>query len=231
MDVFVDDPKVVGKWGFVGASKTKEEYLEGNISKDEIFDIKELYFLEGGKPYWVISWTKGFVKIAEMINPYEVEGEIMFISVIDRFDEKVNFIAVFKQIDNKKYTEDEIAKKEDLNLPFVNDNQLLGNWAVCDFVNNIKQFNPLQLRSDKKDLMYTNISVLTEGNLIKIFNNHTDRWGVKWTKGFLLNHNNKTASKYVIKKIDGKEYLFLEWKSGDYIYGGKISGYYVFERS
>ncbi len=32
------------------------------------------------------------------------------------------------------------------------------------------------------------------------------------------------------EKIKNKDYLILEWKSGDYIFGGYIHGSYVFEK-
>lgn len=35
-----------------------------------------------------------------------------------------------------------------------------------------------------------------------------------------MNHGDKTPSQYIIKKTDGCNYMFHEWKSGDYIIGG-----------
>jgi bla regulator protein BlaR1 len=40
----------------------------------------------------------------------------------------------------------------------------------------------------------------------------------------------KTASHYTIKKIKGSEYLFMEWKSGDYTIRGMKPAYYVMRR-
>lgn len=34
--------------------------------------------------------------------------------------------------------------------------------------------------------------------------------------------------KYFYKKENGKKYLFVEWKNGNYIYANIMSGYYVF---
>ncbi len=51
-----------------------------------------------------------------------------------------------------------------------------------------------------------------------------------WTKGLVLNRREKTASAYEIKVIDGREYLFREWKSGDYSFGGGRVYWYVFTR-
>lgn len=39
-----------------------------------------------------------------------------------------------------------------------------------------------------------------------------------------------TKSKYQIETINEVEYLFMEWKSGDYTYGGKVPSYYVFKK-
>jgi hypothetical protein len=50
----------------------------------------------------------------------------------------------------------------------------------------------------------------------------------RFTKGFLLRKD--LACGYEIKNIDGKDYLFMEWKNGDYIYGGRKPQYYVFTR-
>ena len=39
-----------------------------------------------------------------------------------------------------------------------------------------------------------------------------------------------TAEEYQIKSIDGKDYLLVQHKSGDYFYGGMTPHWYVFER-
>jgi bla regulator protein BlaR1 len=41
-----------------------------------------------------------------------------------------------------------------------------------------------------------------------------------WTKGFIIDPIQKTASKYGIKEINGSTYLFYEWKCGDYTLRG-----------
>ena len=50
-----------------------------------------------------------------------------------------------------------------------------------------------------------------------------------WTKGLELNKYNKTACAYEIVMHEGKEFLILEWKSGDYSFAGRIQ-YYVLTR-
>jgi hypothetical protein len=51
-----------------------------------------------------------------------------------------------------------------------------------------------------------------------------------WTKGYVLHKWNHTACAYEIRTIGSRDYLFMEWKSGDYIYGGMEPKYYVFTR-
>ena len=51
-----------------------------------------------------------------------------------------------------------------------------------------------------------------------------------WTRGYWLRKWNSNACAYEIKEFDGKEYLIIEWKSGDYRYGGRESSYYVMTR-
>ena len=49
-------------------------------------------------------------------------------------------------------------------------------------------------------------------------------------KGFVLNDKEMTAEEYQIKSISGKDFLFVQHKSGDYFYGGMTPHWYVFER-
>ena len=51
-----------------------------------------------------------------------------------------------------------------------------------------------------------------------------------WTRGYVLRKWNSTACAYEIRVIDDTPYLFIEWKSGDYIWGGREPHQYVFVR-
>ena len=54
---------------------------------------------------------------------------------------------------------------------------------------------------------------------------------VTWTKNYLLRKWNWSACEYEIRVVDGKEYMIIEWKSGDYRFGGYDTNYYVFIRA
>lgn len=45
-----------------------------------------------------------------------------------------------------------------------------------------------------------------------------------------MHHGDKTASQYTIKKINGCNYMFYEWKSGDYTLRGMKPYYYVLKQ-
>jgi bla regulator protein BlaR1 len=51
-----------------------------------------------------------------------------------------------------------------------------------------------------------------------------------WTKGKIISKQEKTTSNYDIRDINGKTYLFMQWKSGDYVFRGMEPYYYVLEK-
>lgn len=60
---------------------------------------------------------------------------------------------------------------------------------------------------------------------------HTDGPEVwRWMNGYVICNPRSTASLYRIRKIGRAEYLFVQWKSGDYSYGGDKPYWYVFRR-
>jgi len=103
--------------------------------------------------------------------------------------------------------------------PFVNDPKVIGGWKSVDFVREIKQFNPAE-KNWKGDL-YLNHLIFEEGGTMP-------RSGDTWTKGLVLDDD--TASKYIIKEIDGSSYMFFEWKSGDYTIRYMKPSYYVLKK-
>ena len=111
--------------------------------------------------------------------------------------------------------------KDDTSLPFVNDEAVKGKWRSVDFVESPDKFTP-GAKTWGRDLFLKGVTFLDDG---KIF----ESWWT-WTKGSLLNKNESTAPKYLIKKVDGKDYLFLEWKTREYTVFHKPVWYYVLER-
>ena len=103
-----------------------------------------------------------------------------------------------------------------------NDKKIIGKWKAIDFVFDTADFTPGQ-KYWKGDLYLKTLTLLPKGQTPM-------SPAITWTKGKILDHNDKTASAYEIKKIDGKEYMFFEWKSGDYTFRGQKPAYYVLEK-
>jgi len=230
MKTFINDEQAIGKWEKVAVVKNKGEFYSGKVKDDkEIFPFKELYLMRNGEEYWVISWTKGFINIKDISNPYEIDDNIMFVGVVDRKDGKVYQYAVYKKLDSKEYNPEDIRIKDNVKIPFIVDKKAVGFWKVYDFINKPESFNPEKKQWQYGEFIFKSMSLAPDGEAIFNYNDG----GIasqKWAKNFIINLDLETVSKYVIKRIADKNYLIMEWKSGDYMFAGKINGYYVFEQ-
>jgi serine/threonine protein kinase len=115
-----------------------------------------------------------------------------------------------------------VGSQDNIDLPFVNDPQVLGEWDSVDFVADISDFNPDKPRWPKRGLFLKSLTFLPDGKM-------PQSW-MTWTKGFVLHHGNRTASRYEIRKVDGQFYLFYEWKSGDVTLRGIKPCYYILKK-
>jgi len=67
--------------------------------------------------------------------------------------------------------------------------------------------------------------------MVLIYNKQKETIFSKYTKNIILNvFESDTVCGYDYKKINGKEYIFLENKDEDYVYTNKMNGYYVLEK-
>ena len=239
---FVNDESIIGKWQVVGEYTVKEEFYEQIPCKQNWYYKypQIIYFLPKGERYWCYGWTKGKLLIqtgdGSSVNEYEIvehNGEhFMFIfwkSYEYRRGGKPD-ILVFKQLDNKKYTPEELAKKDNIDMPFVNDPQVIGKWKVFDFILTKDEFSPTG--SGEPPIFFKKIEFLEGGSCISIYgdNKITGDDMQVWTKGFVLRKWNQCACAYEIRTVNGTDYLIMEWKSGDYRFGGFPTDYYVFVR-
>lgn len=122
---------------------------------------------------------------------------------------------------------------DDTNVPFVADPKVLGIWASIDFTRDKDDFDPAQ-RKWKRDLFLEKVEFVAGGTTrVKRSQDPELRRGWwRWSKGMLLHlGEDRTASTYAIKSIGGIDYLFLEWKSGDYVIGHAKPAYYVMRRA
>ncbi len=114
-----------------------------------------------------------------------------------------------------------VGRTDNIDLPFVNDPQVIGEWESVDFVADISSFNPKQ-PNWTSELFLKGLTFLQNGKM-------PQPWWT-WTKGVVIHHGDKTASHYEIREINGMSYMFFEWKSGDYSIRGMKPIYYVLRK-
>ena len=243
---FENDERVIGKWLVLGEDdgKAVKPGLLGDAQR-------HLYFLPGGESYWCFGWTKGKMIFnngqSKFLCDYRLEerGDDLYMILDYKMQEfretgKVTPI-VLRKLDDVAYTKEQIARKDDIGKAFVTDAKVLGKWkAFCyldptwiekeDFV---PYENPPKGAWNYMENPYFREIEFAEGGHV------TAVWGDKvicgddkhvWTKGYWLRKWNSCACAYEIKEFDGVEYLLVEWKSGDYRFGGRRSSYYVMIR-
>lgn len=225
MKTFVNDEKAIGKWSLIGLAKNKDDFNNNNLLDEEIA-LKELYLMDGGLEYWVISWSKGTIYINDKPYSYEIEDNKMIVNLTGLYCESEK-IAVYEKVDDNHYTIDEIKILDDTNVSFVEDKRINGLWTCIGIIDNKEEFN---LANIIKTGIINNLSFFPNGNATVTFNDNNSR-SISYTKGFVKDFCARgTMCAYEINSINDKDYLVIEWKSGDYIFGGFISCNYVFEK-
>ena len=227
MKKFINDNQVIGKWKLLGVAKHQSDAEQRNFVDDD-FNIQELYFLPEGQSYWVFSWTKGYLYINDVENEYEVKDGTLYVFLLDPISGEVNKVAVFENVDHKEYEIADIVLQDNTNVPFVEDPEISGIWNVVDLVTTKDQFIPGK-RYHKNDLWLKKIMVSLDGTGIMVTRQGNNDF--HYTKGFFTPFCSRgTLAKYEYLHANGKTYLIVEWKNGDYIFGKRIPSYYVFEK-
>ncbi len=227
---FVNDSKAVGKWSLLGISENinlakKETYIEDD------YNIKDLYLLPNGEEYWVIHWTNGIIYINDIACPYEIVDNKMYITIKDPINNQESKIATYYNVDHQEYDIESIKHKDDTNIEFVEDKEVVGVWNSIDFVNNPNSFNPEELQSPKENLSLDKIIFESSGEVHIRYKENNYMRDSKYTKGYIVNLIlPDTLCKYDFQTFNNKKYLVVEWKSGDYVFGKVVNGYYVLEK-
>jgi len=249
---FENDPEVIGRWEMLDHLPCKEMFLPEKRKSVEHGDrVKELYFLPGGERYWCFGWTKGYVLSdcgyphRKNQNPYTIEriGEETYLFLEFKghnyFEGGKPEVWVFRKTDSKEYTKKEIRIVDDIPQVPADDSAVMGLWNVCDLVRSVESFDPRNMCAfiPYEALYWRSAEFLTDGQIRNGFLNSKDGsvtidkdeiW--RWVNGYVICNPQVTASKYVIEQHEGTEYLFVQWKSGDYSYGGEQPFWYVFRR-
>lgn len=232
---FADDPDLAGKWQVVDSLSCPEQFHPYK-RKAEKLPWQEIIILPEGKPIWIIAgWTKGYIHWrsgdASLSCPYRIQktGTDTFL-IWELYFQRKTMVLALRKLDDKQYTEKEARVYDTVDYPFVNDPDIIGEWRSIDFVDEIESFDEYNVRYTSGDLFFKNIVFFEEGDCKEFFGDWSNAYNAKWTKGLILNVHGKTAEAYTFQRINGCDYLFVEWKSGDYVYGKMKPRYYVFRR-
>jgi len=224
---FVDDPPLIGGWRGVDYVKKPEDF---NPAKQKGFsfkerDLEELVVKPGGGTTWsAATWTKGL--FLDAVEPTagryeirEIQGHTYLFMEWKNGDYVYRGATPWFYVMEKdpRVVEVETRVVDKIDFPFVDDPDARGIWTSVDFVNAIEQFHPGR-KYWRGDLFLKRMELLEGG---KTAGPRT------WTKGLIIHPGDHTASRYQIKTLEGRRYLFMEWKNGDYLRGKRAPSYYV----
>lgn len=183
--VFEDDEQVIGKWMVVGEYAVKEDFYseQGERRESDMGNKdREIYFLPGGEDYWIYSWTKGYLKLnggdQSCLCRYQIEdyqgSRYMFVEnkSYEYLRGGMPTVLVLEQVDKNRYTKREIAREDDTDMPFVNDERVLGDWMAFDFIRNREEFDPDVNHLPQERLFFKHMHFGEEGFLSSII--HTN---------------------------------------------------------
>ncbi len=222
---FENDAELIGRWEAVDFVQSPKDFnpKQPNYNPEELF-LKEIIFLPEGKILNSRStWTKGHIldpqdQTDELYELREINGTTYLFRQWKSGDYiclgKTPFYYVLKKTNG--------IRMDDINLSFKNDKKVLGKWKTIDFVFNPADFTPGE-KNWAGELYMKTLTFLPKGKT-------PQSPYINWTKGKVIHNVDQTVSAYEIKKINGKEFMFFEWKSGDYTFRGKDPAYYVLER-
>lgn len=240
---FVNDEEVLGKWKLLDIVPSEEQFLYGRRKHSGRNPFEELYFLEGGEPYWVFGgWTKGILftgeeKCEHLYTIRQMDGHKLLFLQLKKFhiggDVPMGApqVYVYEKVSDAILHADDIRRRDRVDHPFVADESVLGEWQVKDFYcDSLERFDPKLQNWEEEDLFFRKVSFLPGGDCLHVTQKGESR--LKWTKGYILNPRWEIASAYRIRVIDGKEYLIVEWKTGDYAFGPADGHFwYIFTRA
>jgi serine/threonine protein kinase len=124
---------------------------------------------------------------------------------------------------------DAVRRSDNISMPFTNDPAALGRWKAVDFVDSPGAFDPSHPTG--RWLWLRSIQFDADGKAM-----FPPYFRLKWTKGFVFfgvggaEIFGKVACHYQIRKLEGEDYMFLEWKNDDHAMFGVKPKYYVLKR-
>ncbi len=237
---FENDEAVIGRWRILGECAVEEDFFADVKLRESGFESRDIYFLPNGQNYWIYSWTKGYLKVncgdGKWLNRYhlrEYQGRVYMFLEHKSYEYRrggVPTTMVLEQLDHRAYTNAEISRKDNVDIPYVRDERVLGDWKAVDFLTCKEDFSPTESHLPLDSLFFKHMHFDEDGEVTSLYGREiiSGKTSQSWTKGYVLRYWNRTACAYEIITVENVDYMIIEWKSGDYVWGGRDTDYYVF---
>ncbi len=214
---FKNDPQVLGAWTAVDFVESTSDFKPGVKSwRGDLF-LKEFEFRKGGETHMNgFRWTKGVVHYVD--DNHDGKYAIKKINGKDYlFLQWINGDVIHRGAKPQCFVFE--RKPRAVKSSIRKDPDVVGKWKAVDFVVKIDDFKPGE-RSTPHELFLKEFEFKRDGST------HQPYWS--WEKGIVNNVDHDYGAKYVVKEINGNEYLFLQWINGDVLSGNEKPRYYVF---
>ncbi len=181
---FENDERIIGKWEIIGEYNDRAEFDLGKRLPEESIgnQNREIFFLPEGEWYWCYSWTKGKLLIdtgdSSFVNNFTIEKQAdelyMFVKLksYDYLQNGRTTLLVLHQCDNRRYKANDIARKDNISMPFKDDRNILGKWKSVAVVQNKEDFSPESIDSSF-ELFFKEIEFLPKGECTSVYGNET----------------------------------------------------------
>lgn len=257
---FEDHPEVHGRWELcgqliapIGGDPPPPSATLVPCHREDVFPLISL--LPGGAPWWMFCWSRGVLYTVSAYktlipNPYtlwEVDGErymtVCYVTPACLYQGGEPIWLLYRQTEHAALTELESrAFVDEVDLPPIPDPAIVGEWETVAFTSDAETFTREQITRDHPRFWIIGVAFNERNLCIRHYaqGGHTvDRiYGFtryedesRPVRGAVLTLNNHIAEGYLLREVEGETLLFIQHKSGDYIYGGRKPHWYVFRRA
>ena len=218
--------------------------------------VSRLVLRPRGEPWWVFFWSRGvlyrmYPPNGEVIpHPYTLweEDGIRYMTVryvtdscLYRGEDPIWLLyrqtrhAALSDLESRVYV-------DNVDYPVVTDPAVLGEWQTVALTKDAESFTLKEIPRESVSWWIMGVTFTSRGSCLRHFARRGSTYdgiypytllenGTAHARGLVLNPSLHVAEAYLLREIKGEMYLFIQHKSGDYCYGGKIPPWYVFRRA
>lgn len=163
-------------------------------------------------------------ELLDMRNTSLEEELIILRNEVENKNKKIQSLE--KAMTNK--TEENLTLLEHMNNwnRYMKPSEIIGEWRAVDVIDYYETFDPSDHKAALDGLWFKGLKFVTKSVMADFGDGYKS--SSSWHDDNIDFGDN--ASEFMIKRMDGKDYLFMELKNGDY-FNGHEPGFYIFERA